>query len=112
MEGVEPDWQRTALEYAKRIHVLERIAVADQEACRKLRDDHTQLVVENENLKFRLAMAESNNPDSVLSKHNAMLMACKSRDELQAKIDRAVCLLLDRNAQNAWRVRNALEALR
>lgn len=46
--GVEPDWQRTALEYAKRIHVLERIAVADQESYRKLQ-------AENENLKLTLA---------------------------------------------------------
>lgn len=33
-----------------------------------------------ENLKFRLAMAESNNPDSVLSKHNAMMMAVANAD--------------------------------
>lgn len=102
MEGVEPDWQRTALEYAKRIHVLECTAVADQESYRKLQEELEQadkslakmltdigaLQVENENLKLRLEMAESNNPDSVLSKHNAMLMACKARDAAQEELER------------------------
>ena len=74
------DWPATAAAYAERIHVLERIARADQQSYRELQ-------VENENLKFRLSMAESNNPDSVLSKHNAMLMACESRDRLKAELE-------------------------
>jgi hypothetical protein len=75
------DWPATAAAYAERIHVLERIAIADQQSYRELQ-------VENANLKFRLSMAESNNPDSVLSKHNAMLMACETRDRLKAELEK------------------------
>ena len=85
----ETDWQATALAYAERIHLMERIAIADQQSYRELQ-------VENENLKHRLSMAESNNPDSVLSKHNAMLMACESRDKLKRELEGARADLLQR----------------
>lgn len=78
----EPDWRDVAIAYTERIHHLERIAIADQQSYRALQ-------VENENLKHRLSMAESDNPDSVLSKHNALLMACKARDEAQEQLEQA-----------------------
>ena len=62
--------------------------------------ERDQLQTEVENLKFRLSMAESNNPDSVLSKHNAMLMACETRDKLQEELD--LCRSQRDDNENAW----------
>ncbi len=81
------DWQELGRAYAQRIHILERIAIADEKTRKEAQERVAALEVENENLRFRLQMAESNNPDSVLSKHNAMLMAVKRAEEAEAKLE-------------------------
>ena len=88
----EPDWRDVAIAYTERIHHLERIAIADQQSYRALQ-------VENENLKHRLSMAESNNPESVLSKHNAMLMARDSRDDWHRLADQRGAALVSALAE-------------
>lgn len=48
--------------------------------------ERDQAHIELENARYRLSMAESNNPDSVLSKHNAMLMAVENADRYAAEL--------------------------
>ena len=74
------------------------------------REEAQAKVAEVENLKFRLSMAESNNPDSVLSKHNAMLMACEARDKFQEELE--LCKVCLSDAEGMYELRaNDLAAL-
>lgn len=99
--GVEPDWQRTALEYAKRIQVLERIAVADQQSYRKL---HEELEL------CRVCLSDAEGMYS---------LKCNDLRELRAKVEQAAAELkhhalplLSGNGAAEYAVLKALEALR
>lgn len=79
----DPQYHEMSLDQLSAIAELAGLAIVPAAEIVALR-------IKVENLKFRLKMAEDSNPDNVLSKHNAMLMAIEQRDLCKHTAEKAL----------------------